>query len=256
VGQIIQLSQRLPFPGKRPLQGLIALAEADALQEDYEAVRLNLALIVSQLYDDYYVVERALEINTQHQALLHDLQRAVEAQYIVGRATQQDVIQAEAERQYYPDLTLMGTYNSLWEAPERRFTLGAAVNLPVQRARRQAAVAEAQARQARMEQVYSRLVDTVRVEVEQVYHRLLEAHQAARLYQDRLLPAARDRIAAAQAGFEAGRTLFLTLIEAEKYQRLVTLQYHEILAALYRRQAQLDRAVGRMPGLATLGETS
>ena len=334
-----QLSQRLPFPGKRPLQGLIALAEAKAMQGDYEAVRLNLALMALQLYDDYYVVERALEINLQHQTLLQDFQRSAEAQYIIGRATQQDVIQAETEiaqllhqeitlrttrtvitaqlngllhrqpqaplpappaqlplpplptipsqtlteealrqrpevrasqsrregsesavhlaaLQYYPDVTLMGTYNSLWEAPEQRFTLGAAVNLPVQRARRLAAVAEAQARQARADQEYSRLVDTVRVDVAQAYHRLLEAHQAARLYQDRLLPAAHDRIVAAQTGFEAGRTTFLTLLAAEKNQRTVTLQYHEILAELSRRQAQLDRAVGRMPGLSLPGGTS
>jgi outer membrane protein, heavy metal efflux system len=336
VGQIIQLSQRLPFPGKRQLQGLIALAEADTMREDYEAVRLHLALMASQLFDDYYVVERALEINAQHLALLQDLQRSAAAQYIVGQAAQQDPIQAEteithlmhqevvlrttrvtivaqlngllhrepglalppppaalpvpplptatstdlaaealrqrpevragqarrdasapavqlAERQYYPDLTLMGTYNSLWEAPEQRFTVGVGVNLPVQRARRQAAVEEAQARQMWADQEYARLVDTVRVEVEQAYQRLLESHHAIRLYQDRLLPAAHDRIEAARVGFEAGRTTFLTVIDAEKNQRTVTLRYQELLADLYRRQAQLDRAVGRLPGLPTHG---
>ena len=143
----------------------------------------------------------------------------------------------------------MGTYNSLWEAPEQRFTVGVGVNLPVQRARRQAAVEEAQARQMRAEQEYARLVDTVRVDVEQAYQRLLDVHHAIRLFQDRLLPAAHDRIEAARAGFEAGRTTFLTVIDAEKNQRTVTLRYQELLADLYRRQAQLDRAVGRLPGL-------
>jgi outer membrane protein TolC len=339
VGQIIQLSQRLPFPGKRQLQGLIALAEADAMREDYEAVRLQLALMASQLFDDYYVVERALEINAQHMALLQDFQRSAEAQYIIGQATQQDPIQAEteitllmhqeivlrttrvdimaqlngllhrepglllppspaalpvpapptatsadlaeealrqrpevrasqarrdarvpavqlAERQYYPDFTVMGTYDSQWETPERRFIVGVMVNLPVQRARRQAAVEEAQARQAQADQEYARLVDTVRVEVEQAYNRLLEMHHAVRLYQDRLLPAARDRVEAARAGFEVGRTTFLALIDAEKNQRTVTLRYQELLADLDRRQAQLDRAMGRLPGLLATGEAS
>jgi outer membrane protein TolC len=309
------------------------------MREDYEAVRLQLALMASQLFDDYYVVERALEINAQHMALLQDFQRSAEAQYIIGQATQQDPIQAEteitllmhqeivlrttrvdimaqlngllhrepglllppspaalpvpapptatsadlaeealrqrpevrasqarrdarvpavqlAERQYYPDFTVMGTYDSQWETPERRFIVGVMVNLPVQRARRQAAVEEAQARQAQADQEYARLVDTVRVEVEQAYNRLLEMHHAVRLYQDRLLPAARDRVEAARAGFEVGRTTFLALIDAEKNQRTVTLRYQELLADLDRRQAQLDRAMGRLPGLLATGEAS
>jgi outer membrane protein TolC len=126
----------------------------------------------------------------------------------------------------------------------------------VQRARRQAAVEEAQARQAQADQEYARLVDTIRVEVEQAYYRLLEIHHAVRLYQDRLLPAARDRVEAARAGFEAGSTTFLALIDAEKNQRTVTLRYQELLADLDRRQAQLDRAMGRLPGLPATGEAS
>ena len=75
----IDLSQKLPFPGKLALRGQAALAEAEAAQRDFEAVRLRLATIASLLYDDYYFLARSIEIlNLNHRPfllrVLHDHQ--------------------------------------------------------------------------------------------------------------------------------------------------------------------------------------
>lgn len=96
-GQVITLSQKLPWPGKRSLAGEVALAEAEAAQQDFEAVRLHLALMASLLFDQYYAVERSLELNEQHRALVGDIKAAAQAQYETGRASQQEPLQAEVE---------------------------------------------------------------------------------------------------------------------------------------------------------------
>ncbi len=96
-GQSIGFAQRLPYPGKLGLRGEIARFEAEAARHDYEAVRLQLATVASLLFDDYYFVARALEINTEHVGLLEDFQRIATARYTAGLASQQDPLQAEVE---------------------------------------------------------------------------------------------------------------------------------------------------------------
>src|SRR6266545_3951502 len=99
-GQRVELAQMLPFPGKKRLAGEVALAEAEAARGSFEAVRLELALMASNLYDDLYVAARAIDVNRQHQELLAKLKKSAEAQYAAGRATQQDPLQAEVELVY------------------------------------------------------------------------------------------------------------------------------------------------------------
>ena len=70
-----------------------------------------------------------------------------------------------------------------------------------------------------------------------------------RLYASRLLPPARDQVEAARSGFETGRNSFLALIEAERNLRTIHLGYEQALADVSRRTAELERALGRIPGL-------
>lgn len=96
-GQVIAVSQRFPWPGKLELQGEVALAEAEAARENFEAARRGLAAVAASLFDEYYASERALEINRAHRALVAEIKSAAEAQYAAGRASQQEPLQAEIE---------------------------------------------------------------------------------------------------------------------------------------------------------------
>jgi outer membrane protein TolC len=96
-GHAISIRQKLPFPGKRNRAAEVALAMAEAEAAEIGVVRLELAQMASQLYDDYYVAARALEINTHHKGQLEQIKKSAEAQYVAGRAAQQDPIQAEVE---------------------------------------------------------------------------------------------------------------------------------------------------------------
>ena len=336
-GNVAGIAQRFPFPGKLRLRGEIARAEAEGVREDYEATRRTLAVMASVLFSDYYAVARSLEINAQHRALVESFKRSAEAQYVVGRSSQQDPIHAEVElahllhakvtlesdrdvvvaringllhrdpglplppppeslplvagsappieqlreealtgrpelraveariegagaalslarREYFPDFGLSTSYNSMWDNSRHRFMVGVSVDLPIQLGRRRAAVGEATAQRKRLESEYARTEDEIKVEVEERHRRVLESRGIIDLYRNALLPASRDQVAAAQSGFETGRNSFLALIDAERNLRTVELEYHETTAELYSRYAELERAVGRVPGLQARGE--
>jgi outer membrane protein TolC len=74
------------------------------------------------------------------------------------------------------------------------------------------------------------------------------------LFGNRLLPASRDQVEAALAGYETGRNSFLTLIVAERNLRDTELGYEAARTNVSRRYAELQRAIGRIPGLAQDGE--
>ena len=328
-GVRVEASQMLPYPGKRGLRGAIARAEADAARNDYESVRLELSAMASLLFDEYYRIVRALAINEEHQELLAILKDSAEGQYIAGRASLQDPLQAEVELthlmhreiilgtegdrvraqinellhrapqaalpppplalptpeipassaelqelalgsrpvleaaearirgresaadlarlDFYPDLHLMGSYNSMWMSTEHQWMVGIGIELPLQREKRRAAVREAEARVAAAQSEKERIEDQIRSEVDQAYSAAIEARHVVELHLGRLIPAARDQVEAARAGFESGRNSFLAVIDGERNLRTAELQLVEATAALHQRLARLARATGRIP---------
>ncbi|MBA3722044.1 MAG: TolC family protein [Parachlamydiaceae bacterium] len=107
-GQEIDLKQKIPFPGKLRLKGQIALAEAGSAEEDYEWAKIQLATTASTLFDNYYVVDRAIEINKKYIELLKEFKESAEAQYASSQVTAQVPLQAEVElaRLEYEQITL------------------------------------------------------------------------------------------------------------------------------------------------------
>ena len=143
-----------------------------------------------------------------------------------------------------PDFEAMGSYSSMWTDPEHRWMVGVAVDLPLRRERTEAARAEAEARlaQARSERAVAET--RVRAEVREAWELLRESHHHLEIQRSRVLPATRDQVRAASTGFETGGS-FLAVIEAERNLREAELMEHELLAESHRRQAMLDRLLGR-----------
>lgn len=94
-GGTIELSQRLPFPGKRGLEREAAGDEARAVHAEAGEVRLALIEAARMLYADAWATARAQEINDAHRVLLRELKRSAEALYGAGMGSQQDALQAE-----------------------------------------------------------------------------------------------------------------------------------------------------------------
>jgi outer membrane protein TolC len=331
-GHVISVSQKLPFPGKRRGKGQVALARAEVEAAEIETVRLELAQMASELYDDYFVSARAREINTHHRELYEQMKRSAEIQFIAGRGAQQDPIQAEvelarleaeritieaerdqvvaqlnrllhrapeatlppppdelvvatapagtstelqelalrqrpqreasaariraargkvavAERAFFPDFEVMGSYNSMWDMPEHRWMVGVSFEVPIQREWRRAAVEQAESETTRARFEDDRLVDEIRVDVDRAYRRVTEAQAILDVHVGRLIPAARAQLDAARAGFTSGQNSFLAVVEAQKNLRESELELVMARAELSRRRAALASVVGNVPGI-------
>jgi cobalt-zinc-cadmium efflux system outer membrane protein len=327
VGYEVGIRQPIVLGGKLDAQATLAAAEAEAVRDEYEAVRVTLALSASELYDDYAVAVRSLEIHAHHLELVAALKQSVVLAYESGRATAADSLQAEAELarlEYqkvvsetqrdvaiaqlnallhrapdaplpppgelslrdsdpapaadalahrpeiavaqarvrvadakiqaaqsggYPQLAITTSYNSMWDTPEHRWMAGFELSIPFQRERRHAAVDEASADRAASASAVEDITDRARAEIVVAARRVEEGRTALRLYEQRLVPVARDQIEAARAAFVASQTSFLAVIEAEHNLRSAELELQIVRGDLSKRLAELDRMQGRMPGL-------
>lgn len=153
-----------------------------------------------------------------------------------------------AQRDFLPDLGVFARYDRFWDERELRSVVGLEVEMPLQLDRRRAALAEARAELARAKSERARSEDTVRLDVVTAAERLREAHHLHALARERLVPAARDRAIAARATYETGQESFATWIDAERGRRTAELALETTLVNLSRRQAELERALGRLPG--------
>ena len=149
-----------------------------------------------------------------------------------------------AQREYFPDFTIFGIYNSLWQEEDLHGLTGVAFNVPLQLDRRQAALDEARARtqemEARLEEEHARVLFQVSSAVQDAE----EAARVTHLYATSIIPATEESVAAARSGYEVGTNDFLTLIVAEKALMLAQLSYQEALTEYHQGRARVERAVG------------
>ncbi|MBS1850766.1 MAG: TolC family protein [Acidobacteria bacterium] len=93
----ISAMQTLPYPGKRKLRGEIASKEADAVENDYDAIRRRVAEDVKSAYYEYWYYDKALQTTQKNKDLLTQLSQIAEARYRVGKVPQQDVLRSQVE---------------------------------------------------------------------------------------------------------------------------------------------------------------
>jgi outer membrane protein TolC len=324
-----EITQKIPWPGKRDFRGASAAAEADAATRDLDDARLQLMEATRAALADLFVAERAMTVNREAQELLKGFRENAQSRYKTGLASQQDILQADVElarqeeravalnrakrvaaarlntllhrapqspfgpvpetlpapidpqdpaalrteavnarpdvkaladriraeeaelglalSEYKPDVELMAAYDGFWQGTDRplQFQVGARVNVPVRLGRRDAAVAEAQARVARRRAELARLVDQVGLQVQEAYEQVRESRQVIALYDDRLLPAARSNVKEAQIAYTTGKVPFVALSEAQRTLADRRERYLEAQGELYRRLATLERVTGK-----------
>jgi cobalt-zinc-cadmium efflux system outer membrane protein len=162
---------------------------------------------------------------------------------------------AEAvSRESYPSFTVSTSYSSMWDMPEHRWMVGVGINVPLPNERRAGAIDEAHALRAQYDSEVARLSDMAKTQVYVALRKVRESELVLQLFRTRLLPVAREQADAAQAGFIASQTAFIAVVEAEKNLRSVELDHQLAQAECDRRQAELDRALGRIPGLDVEGD--
>lgn len=165
------------------------------------------------------------------------------------RARAQEARAEQAEREAYPDITLSTSYSSMWEMPQHRWMVGVGLNLPFQTGKRSGMADEARAMRSELLSEAARMTDQARTGAFVARRQLEESKHVLELFERRLLPVARQTVDATRAGFITAQNPFNAVIEAEHSLRLLELEYQMRRAEYVRRRAELDRALGRIPGL-------
>ncbi|HEY2147189.1 MAG TPA: TolC family protein [Pirellulales bacterium] len=160
------------------------------------------------------------------------------------RAEQASV--ALAERDYYPDLTVVGRYDGFWQRADRNLApmVGVNLNVPFDNDRRRAAIREAQSRVAQRRAEFEAKLDEVRSDVQIAYQQLVESRRSLELFDKSILPVAEHNLESARANYGATKIDFLRLLEADRQAITLREKRQQALADYYRALAAFERASG------------
>jgi outer membrane protein TolC len=327
----IEISQKYPWPGKRQLRGQNTFATANAAANDVDDMRLQLIESAKNAFYEYYLAERALEVNQESQDLLKRILEDAQARYQtnVEKVSIQEVYQFKVEiskeqrrrlelermrqvakarintlmhlgpenpllpppkklmvdgelrpveeirqasltrrpdllaqsnrvaaeeanlqlayKEFYPDLEPFFMYDRFMGntsgSRDLATMLGVRLNLPVRRARRNAAVEEAEARLAQRRAELDKLTDQANFQIEQAYQEVREGVETVHLYESKILKDAQDNLEAARPAYKTGLIPASNVVEAERTLVELKERYYQAIADYFRRRAALDRAV-------------
>ena len=93
----ISISQKFPFPGKRPLMREMAEKEADAASKEIENKANRIIKEVKTAFYDLSHIYRATEVTQRNKQILENLTKIAETRYATGEGIQQDVLKAHVE---------------------------------------------------------------------------------------------------------------------------------------------------------------
>ncbi|ADJ28487.1 TolC family protein [Nitrosococcus watsonii] len=150
-----------------------------------------------------------------------------------------------AEKDFYPDFQIMAGYNSFWDDPAKRWTLGFSINLPFDYSNKRSAALDAA--RADLRQVRWRFTDRearLLGELEASRAAVEENEAVIKVYLRRLAPLAQDNLEAARADYRAGAGPFLNVIDAERQQLRTENGLARVRADYLRQLAQLEQWMG------------
>ena len=111
------ISQKFPFPGKRPLMKEMASKEAEAVSAEIQG---KVHQIVKDVKTAYYELShnyRTTEVTQRNKRILEDFAKIAETRYAVGEGIQQDVFKAHVEvSKMVDDLIMLGQRKRALEA--------------------------------------------------------------------------------------------------------------------------------------------
>jgi outer membrane protein TolC len=91
-------SQDIPYPGKLKLKGEIAKREADIAGSHADSVLLGVLAELKTAYYQLACLSQTLDILTNDQQILRQIERAADARYRSGMGNQQDILQAQVQQ--------------------------------------------------------------------------------------------------------------------------------------------------------------
>ncbi len=93
----ISVSQKFPFPGKRPLMREMAEKEAEAVSNEIQGKINQIMKDVKAAFYDLSHIYRTTEVTQRNKNILQNFVKIAETRYAVGEGIQQDVLKAHIE---------------------------------------------------------------------------------------------------------------------------------------------------------------
>lgn len=160
-----------------------------------------------------------------------------------------------AEKEFYPDFNVSFEYMqrdpAMGNSGDDMYSLGVTFNLPLQRERRHAMVAEANAEIGMATAELFTLENSIDASIADLLARLEQRRSLADLYKSGIIPQAEQSLESATIGYRVSKVDLLDLLDSRmtlfNYER----EYYESLAEYQMLLAQLEAVVGTDPLLAS-----
>lgn len=154
-----------------------------------------------------------------------------------------------AKKEYYPDFNVSFEYmqrnKAMGSDGSDMYSLGVTFNLPVQRERRQAMVAEASSEIVMAQEEINTARNNIRTGIADLLAQMDRRRQLVDLYKSGIIPQAEQSLESAVIGYRVNKVDFLTLLDSRvalfNYER----EYYDSLADYRMKKAQLEALVGR-----------
>lgn len=95
--RMLSISGMLPWFGKLPLKGKIALVESQMFASELKNKELNIINAVKNAYYDLFMNYKEIELKEESLKFLENIAKIAEARYIVGEIAQEDVFKINLE---------------------------------------------------------------------------------------------------------------------------------------------------------------
>ena len=165
--------------------------------------------------------------------------RRIEAERDQGEA-----MLARSKRAWFPELTLLARYDGMEHEHEMRPMVGAGLSLPLWLGRTSAGVREQSAGLERKNLERLAAIDRARSEIEEARARVEETRHEIHIVETGVIPATERALTSIRSGYEANRTDFLALLNAERDLVRARLDGHRARAEHRMALADLERAMG------------
>jgi outer membrane protein, heavy metal efflux system len=154
-----------------------------------------------------------------------------------------------AQRERYPDFTVSVEYmqregDAMGEMDDDMYSVGLSFNLPVQRERRRAMVAEAGSEIRMGSAEINEARNTIRAGIADLLAQIEEGRQRVELYRDAIIPQAELSLESATSAYQVGRADFMTLLDSQMTLFGYEQAYHDAIAEHEMAVAQLEALVG------------
>jgi cobalt-zinc-cadmium efflux system outer membrane protein len=154
-----------------------------------------------------------------------------------------------AEKEYYPDFNVSFEYMQRdrfeGSSGDDMYSLGVTFNLPVQRKRRQAMVAESSSEITMAAEELNGFKNSINAGISDLLAQLERRRKLAELYKTGIIPQSEQSLESGTIGYRVNKVDFLTLLDNRmtlfNYER----EYYDSLADYQMKQAQLEALIGK-----------